>query len=137
MVFENRRMCQEMTEENVFHWSIEKEHRDRIARMPAWAMVQGGCVNYANPLIIPEWVRGDYQVAQDFVRKCVCEEPELWLYVRVKYPKGVSKWMPYIILMERDFYLIPTIVEYLLSGNAERVYESFVKERGWTNQRRD
>jgi len=127
-----------MTEENVFHWDTDKEHRYRMERMPAWAMAQGGCVYYyASPLIIPEWVRGDYQVAQDFVRGCMCEEPTLWLYVRVKYPKGVSKWMPYISLMERDFYLIPTIVEYLLSGNAERVYESFVKERGWTNQRRD
>lgn len=128
---------EKMTEENVFHWDTDKLYREGMAKLPEWARRKGGCVDYtAFPEIVPNWVRGDYQVGYEFRESTFITPTVLILYVRVKYSqKRSSKWMHYMHLCPRDFYLLPEIVEYLLSGNAERVYESFVKERGWKNRR--
>ena len=126
-----------MTEENVFHWDTDKLYREGMAELPEWARKRGSCVDFtANPEIVPKWVCGDYQVSYEFRAESHFMSASLLLYVRVKYSQGrSSKWMPYATLYPRDFYLIPEIVEYLLSGNVERVYESFVRERGWKNRR--
>lgn len=126
-----------MSEENVFQWDTDKLYRMRMRRLPEWARRHGSCVDLsANPEIVPKWVRGDYQIGYNLRESDCFTSTSLILYVRVRYPRGrSSKWMPYVDLSPRDFYLIPEIVEYLLSGNAERVYESFVRERGWKNQR--
>lgn len=125
-----------MTEENVFHWDTDKLYREGMAELPEWAKRSGGCAALANPQIVPKWVRGDYQVGYELHEEDCFTSTALILYVRVKYPLGrSSKWMHYMTLSPRDFYLLPEIVEYLLSGNAERVYEIFVKERRWKNRR--
>ena len=126
-----------MSEENVFQWNTDKLYREEMAQLPEWAKKHGSCVDFtANPEIVAKWIRGDYQVSYE-LRERDCFTPTvLILYVRVKYSQErSSKWMTYMNLYPRDFYLIPEIIEYLLSGNAERVYESFVRERGWKNRR--
>jgi hypothetical protein len=126
-----------MSEENVFQWNTDALYREGIAEIPKWARGSGGCVDpFSNPEIVPKWIRGDYQIGYELHESDCFTSTALILYVRVKYPRErCSKWMPYIHLMPRDFYLLPEIVEYLLSGNAERVYETFVRERRWKNQR--
>ena len=128
---------EKMTEENVFHWDTDKLYREGMAELPEWARRYGSCIAFsAIPIIVPKWVRGDYQVGYVLHENDCFTSTAVNLFVRVKYPRrGSSKWMPYMYVYPRDFYLISEIVEYLLSGNAERVYESFVKERGWKNRR--
>jgi len=132
---------EKMTEENVFHWDTDKLYREGMAELPEWARRKGGCVNYsAFPEIVPKWVRGDYQVGYYLRRNDCFVSTALILYVRVKYSQErSSKWMPYMTLHPRDFYLLPEVIEYLLSGNAERVYEAFVKEGGciWKENQRE
>ena len=128
---------EKMTEENVFRWDTDKLYREGMAELPEWARRKGGCVDYSVfTEIVPKWVRGDYQVGYELRGGGLLTSPALILRIRVKYSQECSsKWMTYMVLYPRDFYLLPEIVEYLLSGNAERVYESFVKERGWKNRR--
>ena len=126
-----------MSEENVFQWDTDALYREGIMELPEWARRYGSCVDLlANPEIVPKWIRGDYQIGYELQERDCLTSTALILYVRVKYPQErSSKWMPYMDLHPRDFYLLPEIVEYLLSGNAERVYETFVRERGWKNRR--
>lgn len=121
-----------MSEENVFQWDTDRLYQEGMAQLPEWARRKGGCVNYsAFPEIVPNWVRGDYQVGYELQEGDRFTPMALILYVRVKYSQErSSKWMPYMDLYPRDFYLLPKIVEYLLSGNVKRVYKSFVKEGG-------
>lgn len=126
-----------MSDENVFRWDTDVLYQEAMANLPEWSKKSGSSISgYILPEIVPKWVRGDYQVGQHFKPEDCFSSASLRLYVRVRYPRGgSSKWMHYISLLPRDFYLIPEIVEYLLSGNIERVYESFVKERDWKNRR--
>ena len=126
-----------MTEENVFHWDYQALGFDKIKELPAWAQKRGSMMGYdMKPDIMSQWVRGNYQVAMRFDRESCYESATINLYARIHFSDNTtSKWMPYATVYMDDVPLIPDMVEYLLSGNIERVYDAFIVERGWKDRR--
>jgi len=125
-----------MTEENVFHWDYQTLCYDKIKDLPRWAQRIGSMMGYdVLPDIVPQWVRGNYQVAMRFDKESCYSSATISLYARIHFSdNSTCKWMPYATVHMECVPIISDMVEYLLSGNIERVYESFCRERGWKNR---
>jgi len=126
-----------MTEENVFHWDYQALGFDKIKELPDWAQKQGSMMGFdMRPDIVPQWVRGNYQVAMRYDKENCYDSATINLYARIHFlDGGTCKWMPYAMVYMNNVPLITDMVEYLLSGNIERVYDAFIKERGWKDRR--